>query len=373
MKNNFKDLSIRKKYFFNFILLIFSLIAIRFFYIQVIKNDFFIQKSGTISTRLVNTKPPRGFITDRDGKVIVSNRSTFSTLIYPAYYTDSLFDYNLFYDIINKANKRSNFLVNKISFSDSLIKSKKRRDLKYKPIRIINYIDFETKAKLMEYKIQFHGLAFKSNPARFYPNNLRLSHVLGYLRPIPAEKIDIDGYDRNDSWGRQGIEGKFENILRGEKGMEYRLVDVKGIDYGVDFERENIDSKVGSDVQLTIDYDLQLKIEDLLKGHNGSIICMNPENGEVLAMASSPDYSLKEFIGPLKQELWDQWKKDNILLNRATMGKYEPGSLYKLVAFVMFMEERKVHIDTKVFLDNNAFKKCLNILYEPIFINLIKS
>ena len=77
MKNNFKDLSIRKKYFFNFILLIFSLIAIRFFYIQVIKNDFFIQKSGTISTRLVNTKPPRGFITDREGKVIVSNRSTF--------------------------------------------------------------------------------------------------------------------------------------------------------------------------------------------------------------------------------------------------------------------------------------------------------
>ncbi len=349
MKNNFKDLSIRKKYFFNFILLIFSLIAIRFFYIQVIKNDFFIQKSGTISTRLVNTKPPRGFITDREGKVIVSNRSTFSTLIYPAYYTDSLFDYNLFYDIINKANKRSNFLVNKISFSDSLVKSKKRRDLKYKPIRIINYIDFETKAKLMEYKIQFPGLAFKSNPARFYPNNLRLSHVLGYLRPIPAEKINIDGYDRNDSWGRQGIEGKFENILRGEKGMEYRLVDVKGIDYGVDFERENIDSKVGSDVQLTIDYDLQLKVEDLLKGHNGSIICMNPENGEVLAMASSPDYSLKEFIGPLKQELWDQWKKDNILLNRATMGKYEPGSLYKLVAFVMFMEERKVPIDTKVF------------------------
>ena len=330
-------------------LLVFLLIVMRFFYIQVIKNDFFIQKSGKISTRLVNTKPPRGFITDRDGKVIVSNRSTFSTLIYPAYYTDSLFDYNLFYDIINKANKRSNFLVNKISFSDSLVKSKKRRDLKYKPVRIINYIDFETKAKLMEYKIQFPGLAFKSNPARFYPNNLRLSHVLGYLRPIPAEKIDIDGYDRNDSWGRQGIEGKFENILRGKKGMEYRLVDVKGIDYGVDFERENIDSKVGSDVQLTIDYDLQLKIESLLKGYNGSIICMNPENGEVLAMASSPDYSLKEFIGPLKHEVWDQWKKDKRLLNRATAGQYEPGSLYKLVSFVMFMQERKIPIDTKVF------------------------
>jgi penicillin-binding protein 2 len=131
--------------------------------------------------------------------------------------------------------------------------------------------------------------------------------------------------------------------------MEFRLIDVKGIDYGRDTQQEIRNSKVGSDIQLTIDYELQLKIEDLLKNQNGSIICMNPENGEVLAMASSPDYSLKEFIGPLKQELWDQWKEDNRLLNRATMGKYEPGSLYKLVAFVMFMEERKIPIDAKVF------------------------
>ena len=349
MKNNFRDITIRKENIFNFILLVFVLITFRYFYIQVIRGDFFKEESGDNSTRLIKTNPPRGFILDRDGRVIVSNRSTFSILMYPVHYNDSLFDHNLFFDIINKANKRSNFLIKEDYFIDSLKKSKKYRTKKYKPVRIVNYIDFETKARLMEYKIHFPGLSFKSNPARFYPNNLRLSHVLGYLRPIPSEKYDIDGYDRNDSWGRQGIEGRFENILRGEKGMEFRLIDVKGIDYGRDTQQEIRNSKVGSDIQLTIDYELQLKIEDLLKNQNGSIICMNPENGEVLAMASSPDYSLKEFIGPLKQELWDQWKEDNRLLNRATMGKYEPGSLYKLVAFVMFMEERKIPIDTKVF------------------------
>ncbi|MAR15272.1 MAG: hypothetical protein CMG21_02320 [Candidatus Marinimicrobia bacterium] len=349
MKNNFRDIVNRKKNIFNFILTIFMLITVRYFYIQVIRGDFFKEESGETSTRIIETKPPRGFILDRNGKVIVSNRSTFSILMYPIHYNDSLFDHDLFFNIINKANKRSVFLIKENHFIDSLKKSKKYRTKKYKPIRIVNYIDFETKAKLMEHKIQFPGLFFNTNPARFYPKDLRLAHVLGYLRPIPIDKVGIDGYNYGDSWGRDGIESKFEALLRGNKGREHRLVDVKGIDYGIDTEKENFDSKVGSDVQLTIDYGLQLKIESLLKGYNGSIICMNPENGEVLAMASSPDYSLKEFIGPLKYEVWDQWKKDKRLLNRATAGQYEPGSLYKLVSFIMFMQERKVPIDTKVF------------------------
>ena len=103
--------------------------------------------------------------------------------------------------------------------------------------------------------------------------------------------------------------------------MEFRLIDVKGIDYGKDANRESIDSKAGLDIQLTIDYDLQLKVESLLKGYNGTIICMNPENGEILAMASAPDYSLKEFIGPLKYELWNEWTEEKKLLNRATVGQ----------------------------------------------------
>jgi len=349
LKNNFRNQTIRKENIFNFILLIFVLIIFKYFYVQIIRNDFFKQQSGNNSSHLIKTKAPRGFILDRTGKVIVSNRSTFSIQMYPAHYNGSFFDYNLFYDIINKANKRSNFLINKEEFSDLLNKRKKSRVTMYKPITIINYIDFETKAKLMEYKIQFPGLIFKTNPSRFYPDTLKLSHVLGYLRPITIEKVGNDEYDYDDSYGVSGIEGKFENILRGTKGMEFRLIDVKGIDYGKDLNRESANSKSGLDIQLTIDYNLQLKIENLLKNYNGSIICMNPENGEVLAMASSPNYSLKEFIGPLKQELWDEWTENKKLLNRATAGQYQPGSLYKLVSSIMFIEERKLPLDTKVF------------------------
>ena len=94
-------------------LLVFLLIVIRFFYIQVVKNDFFQKRSGFNSSRLIKLNPPRGFILDRNGKVIVSNRSTFSILMYPIHYSDTIFNQNLFYNTINNANKRSNLLVTK--------------------------------------------------------------------------------------------------------------------------------------------------------------------------------------------------------------------------------------------------------------------
>ena len=124
MKYNSRDFTIRKMYMFNFILFVFILIIFRYFYIQIIKNDFFKQESGNNSSHLIKTKPPRGFILDRNGKVIVSNRSTFSVRMYPLHYNDSLFDYSLFYEIMNKASIGlipSKISTNKPAFLDTLL------------------------------------------------------------------------------------------------------------------------------------------------------------------------------------------------------------------------------------------------------------
>lgn len=352
MKNNSSISTDRKNNIFRFILIIFSIIIFQFFYIQVIKHNDYSGDSASNRSKLIKTNAPRGFIKDRNGKVIVSNRSTFSIEIYPLHFNSSAFDIDLFYSIIEKANKRTNFLVTKNEFIDSINYVRKFRHRKYRPISIINYIDFQTKALLSEYKIHFPGLIFKSNPARYYSENLRLSHVLGYLRPVPLEIIKQNNdYDFNDSYGVDGIEGKFENQLKGFKGMEWRLMSAHGLDYGLDKGKENIDSKSGKDVKLTIDYDLQLKIEQMLNNYTGSVICMNPDNGEILAMASAPNFSLNEFIGPLKYETWDEWTKEKILLNRATAGLYQPGSLYKLVSYIMFMDKNKISVNETVFCD----------------------
>ncbi len=350
MKNNSSISSGRKNNIFRIILIIFSIILFQFFYIQVIKHNDYSLDSASNRSKLIKTNAPRGFIKDRNGKVIVSNRSTFSIEIYPFHFNSSAFDIELFYSIIEKANKRTNFLINKSEFIDSINYIRKFRHRKYRPVSIINYIDFQTKALLSEYKIHFPGLIFKPNPARYYADNLRLSHVLGYLRPVPLEIVNTNSnYDFNDSYGVDGIEGKFENLLKGDKGMEWRLMSAHGLDYGLDMEKENVDSKSGQDVQLTIDYDLQLKIEQMLNNYTGSVICMNPNNGEILAMASAPNFSLNEFIGPLKHKTWNEWTKEKILLNRATAGLYQPGSLYKLVSYIMFLDKNEISVNETVF------------------------
>jgi len=351
LKNNNFILRNRRKNIFNFIIVVLLLISIKYFFIQVIDSGFYIDKSNKNRLNEIRLDAPRGFILDRNKKIIVSNRNTFSVEISPFHFNEK-FNIKLFYDLILNAKKRSNIIINKFNLLDTLKKTKR-----YNPnsrINIINYIDFETKAKIQERKLDFPGLIFKQITSRYYPDTLRLSHILGYLRPI-TKKLYFQkiGYDLNDTYGVDGIESKYEQKLRGEKGLEYRLVNTFGFDYGIDRNQPNFNSIPGANIVLTIDYDLQLKIEGLLNGYKGSIICMNPKNGEVLAMASSPDYSLKEFIGPLKYETWDKWEKEKILMNRSTAGDYPPGSMYKLVSSLMFLEMNLFPTTDFVFCDGS--------------------
>ena len=351
MKNNTLQLKYRKRNLFRIISLIFLLIVLRYFYIQIIQHSYFKVESGDNYQHIVKIKPPRGIIYDRNGIELVSNRETFSIEIYPAYYNEE-FNVNLFYEMIYSANKRSQLLIDKNQFRESITKKKSNRAYKYKPVLVIDYIDFETRALINENKLDFPGLIFKKNPARFYSDSLRLSHVLGYLRPVSDKDIyPIGDYDKLDNKGKGGIEKEYEELLRGKKGVRIHLVDTYGQDFGIDEDANNTSETPGKDLFLTIDYNLQFKIEKLLKGYKGAVICMNPRNGEVLAMASAPDYSLKEFIGPLKTETWEKWKKENILVNRALRGGYGPASIYKLVAGIMFIEENDIPINEKVFCD----------------------
>ena len=145
------DLKIRKKSLFKLILAIFLLVLIKYFYVQVISYSYYKKRSGDNYIERITIKPPRGIIYDRNGKELVSNRETFSIQIYPDYYSSD-FDENLFYQKIYSAKKRSAILVKENNFKDSIRKSKKHH-----PITIVDYIDFETRALMNEYKLDFPG------------------------------------------------------------------------------------------------------------------------------------------------------------------------------------------------------------------------
>ena len=350
MQNHKNTNSKKRKNLTNIILFIFFIIIVRYFYIQVITKAQFIKSASKNNFTKIESIPPRGIIYDRNGEVIVANKRSFSIKIYPNNY-DEIFDIDLFYKIINSAEKRSKILIEKDNFLEIMERNQRSSVRRYKPISVINFIDFKTKALLSEYKNDFPGLLFSSNPSRFYEESPRISHVLGYLRPVPKDSVDSQGYyGINDIIGISGIEKVYEKELRGKKGVEYHVVNTFGKDLGID-KNKSIPYISGKDIYLTIDYNLQSFIENLMKDYKGAVICMNPINGEILAMVSAPDYSLSQFIGPLKQDIWEKWKKENRLVNRATQGRYAPGSLYKLVTSIMFMDQQFVPLDQKVFCD----------------------
>tara|TARA_B100000676_G_scaffold224626_1_gene222084 strand:- start:29249 stop:31054 length:1806 start_codon:yes stop_codon:yes gene_type:complete len=347
LKNsNFKKAKIINR----IILFIFFIILSRYFFVQVLSKQEFINSASKNKYTNVQSIPPRGIIYDRNGKVIVSNRNTFSIKIYPNHYNES-FNINLFYDIIYNAQKRSILNVEKSKFKDLVLRHRENSIRRYKPITIINFIDFKTKALLSEHKNDFPGLIFSINPSRFYQDSLNLSHVLGYLRPVPQDSVYVGSYYAiNDIIGIDGIEKFYEKQLRGKKGKESHIINTYGKDLGVD-KKKSIPYVPGDDLFLTIDYDLQIFIEKLLSNHKGSIICMNPLNGEILAMASAPDFSLSQFIGPLKYDTWKAWNKQKRLVNRSTAGTYHPGSLYKLVTSIMFLDKQMITKEEKVYCD----------------------
>ena len=169
------------------------------------------------------------------------------------------------------------------------------------------------------------------------------------MRPVHQDSVYPHSYySINDIIGIDGIERAYEKKLRGIKGEKSHIINTYGKDLGVDNKR-SIPYVPGEDLFLSIDYDLQKFIENLLLEHVGSIICMNPSNGEILAMASAPDYSLSQFIGPLKYDTWQAWTKEKRLLNRSTAGTYHPGSLYKLVTSIMFLDKQMINKEEKIF------------------------
>ena len=157
---------IKAKNLNNVVLLIFFIILCRYFFIQVLSKQQFINDASKNKYTAVKSIPPRGIIYDRNKNVIVSNRNTFSIKIYPNHYDES-FNVSLFYKIINKAEKRSKLFINQNEFKKLILSHKKNSVKKYKPITVINFIDFKTKALLSEHKNDFPGLIFSINPLDF--------------------------------------------------------------------------------------------------------------------------------------------------------------------------------------------------------------
>lgn len=202
------------------------------------------------------------------------------------------------------------------------------------PLIVWKELSDEALARLVESGMSIPGVDIYTQPVRQYPRKSLACHSIGYVgRADPAtaeEEEEPFHYYLPEMAGRAGLEKSMDHLLRGEAGGRLLRVDVSGYrrnDVGVRSPRR------GNDLMLALDANIQLAAENILSNSNGSIVVLDPTNGDVLALASTPGYDLNLFVPGITTENWRMLNEDPAtpLLNRAVAGTYPPGSTFKMI------------------------------------------
>jgi len=213
----------------------------------------------------------------------------------------------------------------------------------YRSSRLFTEVDFKTFSVIQENIWQLPGIGHQIESKRHYPvDSLQASHLLGYLREVSKEEyLKTKSYHLGDKVGKSGLEMSYEEHLRGALGTRYIRVNAMGQNLG-SYQDGAIDEspQKGSDLYTSIDTELQLLAEDLMKGKRGAVVALNPNDGSVLSMVSAPQYDIRKLSGRIDFDYWQSVNADttNPLYNRAISGKQPPGSTFKPLMALMGLE-----------------------------------
>jgi len=342
---------------------------------QLIANQEYRDKEIQQNQRRVLIPGPRGNIFDREGRLLVGNRPRFSAVIYLA---ELRSDFRREYirivresreagtpvrgravEIEARANVVQRYLdeINAATGRDRLVNptdlDRHFRQRLLLPYQLVNDLDQEEFARILEQiprdsKIQLHSVS-----ARYYPHGSAAAHVLGYVSStqevrdddLPGENLMT--FNLQGSQGRAGLERSFEERLQGKTGSEIWIVDPSGFRYGRPVE-QRLPVK-GEDLYTSLDLDIQQVAERELQGRTGAIIAMDVHTGEVLALASKPDYDLNRLTPFIPTSVYEEINEQGGWLNRAAQGLYPPGSTFKLISAIAALRTGQVTPETTSF------------------------
>ena len=214
---------------------------------------------------------------------------------------------------------------------------------KFTPIKLFRDLDFQKTALIEEYNDMLPGVEIVVDFKRLYNFFGNMAHLLGYSREVSEEQLkQYPYYKSGDILGQTGLEKEYEEILRGNKGIKFVTVNKLGKKVAsFDNGRNDIPSRNGFDMFLTIDKKLQAHAETLLKGKRGSLVAINPNNGEILSIVSKPDYNPRDFAGKIPADLYKKLITDPAypMYNRSIMSAYPPGSTWKMLVALAALQE----------------------------------
>ncbi|MFP4081929.1 MAG: penicillin-binding protein 2 [Candidatus Aminicenantes bacterium] len=312
---------------------LFVLLVFAFWKIQILDHQRYWNLSESNRTREVTLLSPRGLITDRNGVILAKNEASFKASII----RENCQDFNL-------SSRRTGRLL---GMNDKVLKEriKKYEFLPlFKPVVIKDDLSFSEVSRIEGRKLEMPELMLQMEPKRSYPFGRFASHVLGYLQELSPEDMEKGLYSEK-RWGRlvgkTGIERQYDNALQGTDGTEIQVVDHVG---RVKESLVRKDPIPGDDIRLTLDFDIQKKAENLLQDREGAVVVLDVKKGEILALASYPDYDPNKFIHRFTPEEWlDLIKSPEFPLeNRAIRGLYAPGSVFKLTVAIAALDSELI-------------------------------
>ncbi len=318
----------------------FFILFVRLFYLQVIQGEELRRLSENNCIRLQSTNPSRGLIFDRNGMLLVDNRPAFDLNIV-------LKDAKPVEQTVKKLSKYIDVpepdLMSKIE-SDEAVSS-------YKPILLKKDIGRDALAAIEVRKFDLPGVLVDVKPRRHYIEQKAAAHLIGYLSEINPDELnsgEYPGYAVGDYIGKFGVEKTFEPFLQGKRGGRQVEVNVMGQVVRV---LKTVDAQPGNNIYLTIDLKIQKTAEALLKGKAGAVAVMDPQTGQILALASSPSFDPNIFVDGMSHEQWDALVSNPLrpLENKAVQGEYPPGSTFKIVTAMAGLQEGVIDKDTTFF------------------------
>ena len=347
-----------------FVFLISTIFVIRLFYLQLYDSRFK-QLSANNILHVETVFPARGIVLDKNEEIVVENEPSYDFFIIPNQL--KVLDTVSFLESFNLSLDELTYIFDKA-----------KKYSAYKPSifhRGMSHYEF---AVIQNQFSSYEGIYHIAKPIRHYPNS-QLAHLLGHVAEINLKQLNKDTsnyYKAGDLIGIGGIEKYYENVLRGNKGYELKIYDVKGQSAG-SYNNSSNDSLVsnGKQLHLSVDSKLQLYIEKLLYGKIGSVVAIEPSSGSILAMASAPTFDPNFLTGKNYSKNYLLLQKDTLkpIFNRALMATYPPGSMFKLIQALIGLQENHVNYEDKIFIDHSNIGDLAPVGYYDLKKAIVKS
>jgi penicillin-binding protein 2 len=342
----------RFKYLYAMVFIGLGLLVSRLIFLQILRGDQMRNYSEENRIKRVKVAAPRGMIFDRNHQLLIDNRPDFDLEIVPQYLRES-----------KQEKKVIGMLARILKTSDNDIQDildKAKGQPSFLPVKIKTDLSRDEVAQVEVRKIDMPGVEVKEEIKRTNIFGDIAAHLLGYIGEVNSTELPIlnkagQNYRLGDSIGRFGLEQRMESVLRGMDGEQIREVDALGrvkLDHTKSRVLQGTPSRPavpGKNLILTIDQDLQEIATTSFGSKIGSVVAIDPRNGEILTMLSRPSFDPTEFSRGIPTKIWAKLlnNENHPLRDKTLQDHYSPGSVFKIVTAIAALQEEVIDENTK--------------------------